>query len=60
THIFRVDKPLRERETGRVIDNFTRVEAFGFPSVHWAHVTVNLDEREVFTIRQRVIDSNIN
>ena len=60
THIFRVDKPLREPETGRVINNFTRVEAFGFPSVHWVHVSVSLDEREVFTIRQRVIDSNIN
>jgi hypothetical protein len=31
THIFRVDKPLVGTSSGRIIENFTRVETFGLP-----------------------------
>jgi hypothetical protein len=32
SHIFRIDQPLLSSKTGRVIENFTRVETFGTPT----------------------------
>ena len=60
THVFRVDKPMLAPDTRRPVDNFTRVEVFGYPRVHWVHVTVDPDEPEVFTFRQRMIEANID
>ena len=60
THVFRVDKPMLAPGTRLPVDNFTRVEVFGYPRVHWVHVTVDPDEPEVFTFRQRVIEANID
>ena len=58
THIFRVDKPLLSPTTGVGIENFTRVEVFGNPFVHWVRVTVDPQEREVFTFHQEIIPEN--
>ena len=65
SHYFRIDKPLGRVPTGRAatevppIENFTRVEPFGFTSHHWIQVTVDPDDREVFTFRQRIVEKNI-
>lgn len=57
THVFRVDKPLY-RVDGTLVENFTRVETFGDPNVHWVRVTVDPSERSVFSFHQEVIPGN--
>ena len=57
THIFRVDKPLY-RDDGSLVENFTRVETFGEPSVHWVRVRVEPQERSVFSFHQEMIPGN--
>lgn len=64
THYFRVDKPLfRTNEAGpgnfgRQIENFTRVETFGFPEAHWVRVIVDLNDPHVFTFKEQIVDKN--
>jgi len=64
THYFRVDKPLfRTNEAGpanfgRQIENFTRVETFGFPESHWVRVIVDFNDPHVFTFKEQVVDKN--
>lgn len=53
SHYFRVDKP-------RLVDtvflpNFTRVETFGSPRVHWIRVTVDPESPEVFGFQQEIV-----
>ena len=57
THIFRVDKPLYRRD-GSLVENFTRVETFGDPLVHWVRVTVDLRDSHVFTFHQELVPGN--
>ena len=59
SHYFRIDKPLVSSVSGRVIENFTRVETFGQPNHHWLHVTVDDADPPVFTFRQRIVESNL-
>jgi len=40
THWFRVDRPLVDPQTGRAIENVTRLEVYGSPFVDWVQVTV--------------------
>lgn len=47
THRFRVDRPLRHPETRRPIENFTRLEVFGSPTVNWVRVRVERDGNRV-------------
>jgi hypothetical protein len=56
THIFRVDKPLYD-DSG-LVENFTRVEVFGHPNVHWVRVLVDPATNEVFQFRQELIEAN--
>ena len=60
SHYFRIDKPfMRMRKPDEpAIENFTRVETFGAPHHHWVHVTVDVDDPNVFTFRQRILASN--
>ena len=64
THFFRVDKPLfRSKEAGpanfgRQIENFTRMEVFGFPESHWVRVVVDVNDPHVFTFKEQVVDKN--
>ena len=64
THFFRVDKPLfRSKEAGpgdlgSQIENFTRVETFGFPEAHWVRVIVDLNDPHVFTFKEQIVDKN--
>lgn len=57
THIFRVDKPLY-RDDGTLVENFTRVETFGNPSVHWVRVEVDPNDRQLFTFHQELVPAN--
>jgi hypothetical protein len=58
THYFRIDKPLRNSTTGRRVENFTRVETFGTPDVHWVRVAVDYSDPELFTFRQGIVEQN--
>ena len=55
THIYRVDKPLYSDE-GSLIENFTRLEVFGHPDVHWVRVDVDAESRSVFSFHQQLVD----
>ena len=59
THVFRVDKPLYSSETDLLIENFTRVETFGHPYVHWIRVRVDPSDGEVFTFEQEIVEANL-
>jgi hypothetical protein len=58
THYFRIDKPLVSPKSRQRIENFTRVETFGNPDVHWLRVTVDPRDPEVFTFRPQMVRSN--
>jgi hypothetical protein len=57
THYFRVDKPIVV--SGQRVMNFTRLEAFGNPDVHWVEVTVDPRDDELFLIDQEIVPGNI-
>lgn len=59
THIFRVDKPLYRADSS-LVENFTRVEVFGDPAVHWVRVSVDPRTREVFSFHQELVPANIS
>lgn len=62
THYFRIDKPLGRgsaKQRTPSLENFTRVETFGYPNHHWLHVTVESDDPSVFTFRPRVVQQNV-
>ena len=48
THFFKMDKPLHA--PGKMLTNFTRIETFGSPSLHWVKVTVNPKSANVFQV----------
>ncbi len=60
THTFRVDKPMTSSRTGERVENFTRVETFGSPDVHWVRATVDVADPEVFTFRPEIVEENID
>jgi hypothetical protein len=59
SHIFRIDKPLLNSKTARVIENFTRVETFGTPDVHWIRVIVDLNDPSIFTFKPEIVVKNV-
>ena len=58
THVFRVDKPLYAPGL-ELVSNFTRVEPFGHPDVHWLRVTVDPSTPQVFSLHQQVVAGNV-
>jgi hypothetical protein len=64
THYFRVDKPLFRTgaegpgERGRQIENFTRVEIFGFPEAHWLRIAVDPRQPSVFSFKEQIVPGN--
>ena len=54
-HYFRIDKPLTGPESGRRLDNFTRLEVFGSPHMHWVRVQVDPGDPQVFRFRQEIL-----
>lgn len=57
SHYFRIDKPLYDAE-GRRLENFTRVETFGSPDVHWLRGGVDAHDAEVFNFEQEIVEAN--
>jgi hypothetical protein len=58
THYFRIDKPMMGARTRRRVENFTRVETFGFPDVHWLRATVDESDPNLFSFRQELVRKN--
>ena len=59
SHIFRIDQPLVNSTTGRFIENFTRLETYGTPDVHWVRVIVDLNDPNVFTFKPEIVKTNL-
>lgn len=60
THTFRIDKPLVRTPNGsRMIENFTRIETFGFPNTHWIRVRIDLNDPSVFSFQQEIVKANL-
>ncbi len=56
THFFKVDKPLINQPN--LLENFTRVETFGSPNIHWVKVTVDPRSRNIFTFEPMIVPGN--
>jgi hypothetical protein len=62
SHYFRIDKPLvpaLNNPEGARLENFTRVETFGPPDVHWIRATADAKDPMVFQFEQRIVEANI-
>lgn len=59
SHYFRIDQPLLGTRSKRRIENFTRVETFGNPDVHWLKVSVDHRDPNVFTFRPQYVRKNL-
>lgn len=61
THYFRIDKPLPrftdETQLPR-LQNFTRVETFGSPNVHWLRAFYDPKNPNVFEFKQQIVTQN--
>lgn len=57
SHTFRIDKPMYAGE--RRVQNFTRVETFGSPDVHWVRASVDTRDPEVFTFQPELVEENL-
>jgi hypothetical protein len=53
THYFKLDKPLVDPT--HFLPNFTRLQTFGSPSLHWVKVTVNSDDTNVFQVEPVIV-----
>lgn len=56
SHTFRIDKPVISEKRPL---NFTRVETFGSPDVHWVRATVDPRDEEVFSFEPELIEENV-
>ena len=59
SHLFRVDKPLVGAKSRRIIENFTRVETFGYPYTHWVRAIVDPADPKVFSFREEIVKENL-
>lgn len=60
THLFRIDRPLYSKKTKRVFENFTRVETFGSPDMHWVRVTVDPADPGLFRFNAEIVKANVS
>jgi hypothetical protein len=58
THLHRIDKPLYSGKTGRMFENFTRVETFGWPDTHWVRITVDPADPQLFRFKSEIVPEN--
>ncbi len=56
THFYKVDKPLVDQ--AHLVKNFTRVETFGSPNLHWIKVSVNTKNPNVFSFQPVIVPGN--
>ena len=58
-HFFLIDKPLDPEDfsttESELIPNFTRIQTFGSPDVHWIKVNVDPKSSVVFTFEQKIV-----
>jgi hypothetical protein len=55
-HFFKLDKPLVDQS--HLVPNFTRLETFGSPNVHWVKVTVDPRSRDLFRFEPMIVPGN--
>lgn len=53
THFFKLDKPLFDPT--HLLPNFTRLQTFGSPSLHWVKVTVDPASTNVFQVEPVIV-----
>jgi hypothetical protein len=53
THFFKLDKPLFDPT--HMLTNFTRLQTFGSPSLHWVKVTVDPTSSSVFRVEPVIV-----
>jgi hypothetical protein len=53
THFFKLDKPLFDPT--HMLTNFTRLQTFGSPSLHWVKVTVDPASASVFQVEPIIV-----
>jgi hypothetical protein len=53
THFYKTDKPLYSPT--KLLPNFTRLQTFGSPLIHWVRVTVDTKSANVFTIHPVIV-----
>ena len=56
THFFKMDKPLVDQ--ANLVHNFTRLETFGSPNIHWVKVTVDPRNPNVFSFDPMIVPGN--
>lgn len=59
SHYFRIDQPLTGSKSRRRIENFTRVETFGNPDVHWVWAVIDSRDPNVFRFERRLVKKNL-
>jgi hypothetical protein len=59
THLFRIDKPLHSAKSGRLFENFTRVETFGWPDTHWVRTVVDPSDPALFKFSAEIVPDNV-
>jgi hypothetical protein len=59
SHYFRIDKPLVDKQNQRVM-NFTRVETFGPPDIHWVKATIQPDDPNLFRFEPIAVEANFH
>lgn len=50
THLYRLDRPLRDPATGKPLDSFTRVIVFGSPFTRWVRAGIDPSSPQLFEI----------
>jgi len=50
THLYKLDKPLADPQTGRPLENFTRVVVFGSPQTRWIRAGIDAATPQVFEL----------
>jgi len=53
THFFKLDKPLHSPT--KLLPNFTRLQTFGSPSLHWVRVVVDPASANVFSVHPVIV-----
>lgn len=56
THFFKIDKSLINATS--MLANFTRVQTFGSPNIHWLKVDVDPTSRNVFSFHPMIVEAN--
>ncbi len=59
SHNFQINKPLFGSASKRRIENFTRVETFGSPDVHWLRAIVDPQNPNLFNFEQEIVAKNL-